>query len=222
MNASGGTWVSPLHYQDGEVLVEIRIKTQAEMRSERVTIEIVADDQEEAELVAGRLNPPTDPGVLGRLAGQEDRIIELEAELERRTGERDEREAARAKLEDQLARVEKGHVCVPSCRPNAHVAFQGRQRVKDLEAQLAEKDEEIAELGARLERGRLWAEDLAAALKQAENRLEAIDTLVSIDAVTRALNTHVVPEYASTMQDTIKGIREALDAQSPGDATSQA
>ena len=142
--------------------MEIRIKTAQEFHDSHVTIEIVAEDQGEVAQIAQVL----DPGTLGRLAGQEDRIADLEAQL------RQERNC---------------HVCTASCTPNAHVAFQGRQRVEQLETQLElEKDARQGNLE--------WAE-------RAELRAEEFD---------QQRRTHL--ERANQLEVSVTELRELLAA----------
>lgn len=108
------------------------------------TAEEVGDFQaSEAELVAAPLRS---------------RITELERKVDLynvdRTTERDraDRNMARAeKAEAEVVRLKKGHVCTRSCKPNAHVAFTGRQRLEELEQEAHDERE-------RADQNKEWAE----------------------------------------------------------------
>jgi multidrug efflux pump subunit AcrA (membrane-fusion protein) len=56
-----------------------------------------------------------------------------------------------AQVRAELERERRAHVCTERCRPNAHVAFQGRRRVTELEAELAAAEEQIASMRAALD-----------------------------------------------------------------------
>lgn len=154
--------------------MEIRVKTATEFHDSHVTVEIVADGQTEVERLAEALPDLTSPGG-GLSFDRRDVAQHLAANLAQRglvlsrterlytAAEVGDAQASEAELvaaplrrrieelEAELARVEKGHVCVETCRPNAHVAFQGRARVRELETELAvarEEREEFARLTA--------------------------------------------------------------------------
>ena len=135
--------------------MRIKIKTAEEFRDAHVTIEIVADDQAEAELVAERLYTAAE---VGHAQASEAELVA--APLRRRIAE----------LE---ARLERGHVCTPACRPNAHVAFQGRQRVTELEAEASQARRRVIELTRELEAERERADENLAWAERAEGRLAA-------------------------------------------------
>lgn len=56
-----------------------------------------------------------------------------------------------SRLRAELDRERRAHVCTERCTPNAHVAFQGRRRVTELEGIVAEQSGEIGRLRAELE-----------------------------------------------------------------------
>lgn len=66
------------------------------------------------------------------------RVEGLEKALTLTTNSREWNRKRVLELEDKLERIDRGHVCTGSCKPNAHVAFAGRQRIEELEKALAE------------------------------------------------------------------------------------
>jgi uncharacterized coiled-coil DUF342 family protein len=82
-------------------------------------------------------------------------------DLDRHT-ERDRADRAEADLKDlkartvvaadELARYRRAHVCTDRCTKDAHVAFEGRQLVTELEAELAEVSAEVRRLKEELNR----------------------------------------------------------------------
>lgn len=52
-------------------------------------------------------------------------------------------------LRTELDRERRAHVCTVRCTPNSHVAFQGRQRVTELEAELAKADAQLTAANRR-------------------------------------------------------------------------
>lgn len=134
--------------------MEIRLRTAEEFRDAHVTIEIRAT-QEETEEVSRRLFDP-DKAVeklAENYARATARAAELEADKSRLMAEKhgpdgpwaraakmsqelDEVRKENSRLRAQSERRPRGHVCVNGCEPNAHVAFEGRRRVIELEGQL--------------------------------------------------------------------------------------
>lgn len=95
---------------------------------------------------------------LGHLADAVARAERAERQVATLNGHVDE-------LDRELKRYRSGHVCVDGCRPNAHVAFVGRHRVAELEAQVARLQQTIA------------AQDLAgAALKYTAEQVADLQT----------------------------------------------
>ena len=154
--------------------MEIRIKTAEEFRDAHVTIEIRATPAE-AEVVAERL------GEAEKLLA---RIVELEADLAVAISERSEMNARRVaawtkveELEAELERYRTAHVCTTRCSINSHVAFEGNQIVKALEAELVrrtqERDEREAarsDQEAEAEQGRQMIIDLAREMEAERQR----------------------------------------------------
>lgn len=60
-------------------------------------------------------------------------------------------------LQAEVERLRKGHVCTASCKPNAHVAFTGRQRLEELE-------QEVSDEALRADQNKDWAERAEARL----------------------------------------------------------
>jgi hypothetical protein len=58
------------------------------------------------------------------------------------------------KADAEVDRLKKGHVCTRSCRPNAHVAFTGRQRLEELERELHDETQRADQAEKSLEESR--------------------------------------------------------------------
>jgi hypothetical protein len=79
---------------------------------------------------------------LGQVVTQAvEKIESLEKALTLTTNSREFNRKRVVELEDELERYRRAHVCTSECKPNAHTAFQGRQRITELEAELAESRE---------------------------------------------------------------------------------
>lgn len=109
-----------------------RFNETAEARQE------AARARERAESVERTLKAQGPMADLGHLA---------DAVAGRERAERQAREAAEevAALDRELKHYRSGHVCVDGCRPNAHVAFQGRRQLEELKRELAEAHARIQE-----------------------------------------------------------------------------
>ena len=188
--------------------MEITLKTADNFFDGRVRIEILAD-QAEAPAVGQALSPET----LGRLAGQRDRIEELEARLEaahaardtyqselikaeaeliRRTEERDEREEARAELETKMAADhDEDHQLVMAVRAELTC------RTEDLHAERKRADEnndwaERTEAIVEKIRQSVWSPTLDTAMENRGNlaaipieiRQELVDAVAFVRATT--------------------------------------
>lgn len=79
----------------------------------------------------------------------------------------------RHRIEELEARLEKGHVCTEACRPNAHVAFLGRKRLDEAEAEASEARRRVIELTAELAEQRQRADANQAWAERAEGRVSA-------------------------------------------------
>lgn len=64
----------------------------------------------------------------------------------------DKAQARVAELEKELARYVRAHVCTERCTKDAHVAFEGRSLVAELETELADAQTRIGELDGQLRR----------------------------------------------------------------------
>jgi hypothetical protein len=110
-----------------------------------------------------------------------------------------------AEMKRELDRVNKGHVCVETCRPNAHVAFKGRRELDAMTRELADARRAIDILSGQLGR---------------------VSGAVHSDEVWRALRTTWERADARAMAEAIHAVRDALGSPSlpspPGQATSQA
>jgi hypothetical protein len=133
------------------------IRTLVEIQGGRVSIQETGAETTVTVTVDGAPSSQS-PSELGRLAGQKDRISDLEAEVGRqrsrahgfdldRKSERDRAD----RLQAELTSMKNCHVCTASCKPNAHVAFTGSQRLKELEEQLHDETE-------RADQNKAWAE----------------------------------------------------------------
>ena len=130
-------------------------------------------------------------GILRRAEHAERNQRETAAEL---TCTEVELEQARKDRDAMQARLLKGHVCTSACRENSHVAFEGRELVRDLERQLAEVKAESAQWEARfgqeVERAnsnKAWAE--RAEQRVAEAGLTLVESRKTSDAALLAMQT---------------------------------
>lgn len=58
------------------------------------------------------------------------------------------------RLQTEVDRLKKGHVCTNACKPNAHVAFTGRQRLEELEREVCDETERADQAEKALEESR--------------------------------------------------------------------
>lgn len=110
---------------------QLRIEElEGQLAQRRYTDEDIIDAQaSEAELIARPLRA---------------RIADLEGQLKRM--DQAGTEAADIQLaaaRQRITELERSHACVQDCRPNAHVAFTGRQRIIELEGKVSEQGDEL-------------------------------------------------------------------------------
>ena len=117
---------------------------------------------------------------------------------------------AQAQIKELEARLEKGHVCTPACRPNAHVAFEGRARVRELEAEADRCRQMIIDLSRELEAETKRADENRDWAERAEARLASISGAVHGIGVSRALQRGWAGEDALAMAGALKQVRDAL------------
>lgn len=100
------------------------------------------------------------------------RIAELERTLAREVNRNTD-------LEAELEKATRGHVCTDGCKPNAHVAFIGRQRLAELETEAADERERADKAEGLVQEERTRANNLATRLAQVEKdrdlRLEELE-----------------------------------------------
>lgn len=111
--------------------MQITLRTAEEFHADHVTIEIKLTGDEARSTVDGYV-PPTgyDPAAAAEV---------LAENYQRATDKIKD-------LEKQLSRWMNGHVCTDRCSEDKHVAFIGRQRLMDLEADIARRIDNHAEL----------------------------------------------------------------------------
>jgi chromosome segregation ATPase len=126
----------------------------------------------------------------------------------------DRAQARVAELEASLARYVKGHVCTERCTKDAHVAFEGRSLVADLETALADAQTRIGELDGQLRRAlaekerrftTAQVEDAKAGAKEdarAAMQREIVNPLQSkVDDITRAVLGEELKNEITTYRD---------------------
>jgi cell division protein FtsB len=113
------------------------------------------------------------------LGGQEERLYTAEEVGNLQAGEAELVSAPLrrqvAELEAEVDRLKKGHVCTSSCKPNAHVAFTGRQRLEELERQVHDETERADNLEDERNRLARRVAELERSLSRSidrENRME--------------------------------------------------
>lgn len=177
--------------------MEITVRTYDEVSNERVRIEVAPGQRAEIQIVDDRVSTYANQAaevLAENYARAQARIRELEAELVKRPTERlytaeevgdlqaREAELVAAPLRRQvqeltvkLAQATKGHVCTESCKPNAHVAFTGRKRLQEAEAQVREYDRDRKTELDRADQNKAWAERAEQRLAdQAEENRQSI------------------------------------------------
>ena len=198
-------------------------------------VRLSADRIEELENQLGRTEQPDSEAADGQL----DQRLYTAAEVAHYQAT--EAELVSAPLRQRIAELEASHACTVDCKPNAHVAFTGRQRIAELEGQLAtlrqERDDAVREMGrARAEyvtasriateTGEELAKEIEAR-KAAEQSLAARDRLlasatrdlaevrkkVMSEAVDRALIAYLPTDgtIAGTLFQVIRSVRTVLE-----------
>jgi len=159
------------------------VRTLAEINADRVRVTVELVDRPEPGAVVGYWAEAAEKAEarvreLERELGTAQRAREIETkrandaeqklalyDVDRHT-ERDRADRAHARnlglagrvasLESDLARYRRAHVCTDRCTKDAHVAFEGNQLVKELEAELANEREqagqELAEMSGEVRR----------------------------------------------------------------------
>lgn len=94
----------------------------------RLESELTRRTQERDEREQARAN-------LEKSQGEE--ILKLRAHVAEYDRDRKTERDRADRLQAEVDRLKKGHVCTPRCKPDAHVAFTGRQRLEELERDVA-------------------------------------------------------------------------------------
>lgn len=178
--------------------MEIRVKTYDEVREERVTIEVAPGQRAQIEIVGPSYDAEA---AADALAGNYGRARQ---EIER--------------LEAALAKATRGHVCTGECKPNAHVAFIGRQRLDELEREVADEAERADRAEAERDSARRRVAELERQLGNSigrENKLEA-DAAEEKTLHRRALEARDSLLSAATTR--INAVREILLARTVTEA----
>jgi hypothetical protein len=172
--------------------MQIEIKTLQNIRDGRVKLEIILDETA----------APADDGdgmtEMRRANDAETRVAELETTENALRNRIINLETDRAKLEAELERERKAHVCTERCTKNAHVAMEGRQRVTKLE-------EDLATQTKRADLNKEWAE-------RAEARLAEVEKIVNSSKVQDTMES-VTTKVSAGLAHTIRDVRAALTSQ---------
>lgn len=110
--------------------------------------------------------------------------------------------------EMEVERLKKGHVCTRSCKPDAHVAFTGRQRLEELERKVVDYD-----LDRTTERDR--ADRMVAQIGKVNGAVHSPEVR---DALARLEMSEA--DYVVSLANAVRQVRRAIG--SPEPQTSQA
>ena len=159
--------------------------------------------------------PPAECVSVGRLTRQLDVAMSQVSALQRR---KEELHIRVADLAERLDDKDKALTLAQTSREyNRENLLAARTEVERLDALAASRETALAERTAELDRTRALLRSITAerdaqqgAKQDAWERLGTIERIVRGPAVDDALNTHAIPQYAQTMANTIRAVRERL------------
>lgn len=193
--------------------MEIRVRTYDEISSERVSIAVSPGQRIEIELadtsLSSRLYTAAE---VGDAQASEAELVATPlrrriAELERTLAQEVNRNTD---LEAELEKATRGHVCTDSCKPNAHVAFIGRQRLAELETELADETERANKAEERADQERRRASELKDRASSVEEELEAAERYQAERAQEARRSLAARDHLLSAATTRINAVREIL------------